>query len=60
MYFVNVYEFLCVSSFRFGFEGGMWDLIVLIPDHCHSIYFGYGGESRRKVVGSRLGFATIS
>ena len=23
----------------FGFEGGMWDLIVLIPDHCLSIYF---------------------
>ena len=29
----------CVSSFPFGFEGGMWDLIVLIPGHCLSIYF---------------------
>ena len=37
--FVNVYQFLCVSSFPFGFEGGMWDVIVLIPDHCLSIFF---------------------
>ena len=21
------------TSFPFGFEGGMWDLIVIIPDH---------------------------
>ena len=27
------------ASFPFRFEGGMWDLIVLIPDHCLSIYF---------------------
>ena len=26
-------------SFPFAFKGGMWDLIVLIPDHCFSIYF---------------------
>ena len=32
---------LCVClSFPFGIEGGMWDVIVLIPDHCLSIYFG--------------------
>ena len=24
-----------------GIEGGMWDVIVLIPDHCLSIYFSY-------------------
>ena len=31
---------VCVcSSFSFSFEGGMWDLIVVIPDHCLSIYF---------------------
>ena len=30
--------FVCVS-FRLGFEGGMWDFIVLVPDHCHSFYF---------------------
>ena len=34
--FVNIYLF-CVSFFPFCFEGGMWDLIVLFPDHCFSI-----------------------
>ena len=29
--FVNIYQFVC-PSFPFGFEGEMWDLIVLIPD----------------------------
>ena len=24
------------ASFPFGFEGGLWDLIVLVPDHCLS------------------------
>ena len=28
---------LCVS-FPFGFEGGKWDLIILISDYCLSIY----------------------
>ena len=26
-------------SFPFGIEAEMWDVIVLIPDHCLSIYF---------------------
>ena len=26
-------------SFPIGFEGGVWDLIVLNPFHCLSIYF---------------------
>ena len=30
---------LCMSSFPFGFESWMWDLIVLIPEYCISIYF---------------------
>ena len=37
--FVNVYQFLCVSYLPVWFEGGMWYLIVLMPDHCLSIYF---------------------
>ena len=37
MSIVNVCEL--VSSFPFGFDGGMWVLIVLIPDRCLSIYF---------------------
>ena len=30
------------ASFPFDFEGGMRDLIVLIPDHCLSTYFSIG------------------
>ena len=34
--FINV----CVCApFPFGFEGVMLDLIVLVPDHCLSLYF---------------------
>ena len=29
----------CVCPSFSGIEGGMWDVIVSIPDHCHSIYF---------------------
>ena len=29
MSFVNVYQFVCGH-----FEGGMWDLVVLMADHC--------------------------
>ena len=39
MSFVNVYQFNVTSSFPFGFEGEIWDLIVLVPDHCFSMYF---------------------
>ena len=31
------------ASFPFGFEGGMWDLIVLIHGHNLSIFFGRTG-----------------
>ena len=34
--FVNVYQF---ASFPYGFEGGVWDLIIFIPDHRLSFYF---------------------
>ena len=34
--FVNVYLFVC-PYFPFVFESEMWDLVVLIPDHCLSI-----------------------
>ena len=34
--FVGVCQILYV-----GVEGRMWDVIVLIPDHCLSIYLGY-------------------
>ena len=35
--FVRICQFLSVS-FPFGFESGMLDMIVLIPDHCFSVY----------------------
>ena len=42
MSFVGVGQNLCVCpSFPFGIEGGMWDVVVLIPDHCLSIYFSF-------------------
>ena len=34
----SIYVF---SYFPFGFEGRIWDLIVSVPDHCLSFYFGY-------------------
>ena len=37
---VKVYQCVCVcASFPFGFEGGMCDLIALVPNHCLSYYF---------------------
>ena len=36
--FVTILSISACASFPFGFQGGMWDLIVLIPDHWLSIY----------------------
>ena len=38
MSIVNVNQFIC-ASFPFGFDGGIWDPIALIPDHCVFIHF---------------------
>ena len=38
MSFVSVGPSVCVLLSLLVFVGGMWDLIVLIPDHCLSIY----------------------
>ena len=43
MSFVGVGQIVCVTSFPFSIECGMWDVIVLIPDHCLSIYFVNSG-----------------
>ena len=32
-------NFVCVLLSLFGIEGGMWDVFVLIPDHCLAVYF---------------------
>ena len=34
-------KFCVCPSFPFGIEVGMWDVIVLISDHCLSIAFSY-------------------
>ena len=37
--FRKLSSFYVFSYFPFGFEGGIWDLIVSVPDHCLSFYF---------------------
>ena len=41
-------------SFPFGIEGGVWDVIVLIPHHCLSIYFDelFVGSVRAMMLGT--------
>ena len=34
------------SSFPFGFEGRIWDLIVSVPDRCLSCYFPLSKQFR--------------
>ena len=47
---MSVYVFSC---FPFGFKGRMWDLIVSVPDHCLSFYFG--NTASKVFENSRLG-----
>ena len=47
--FVNVYHLFVSVFFPFGFESGVWDLIVLVPGHCLSLYFSYS-LSRLSVI----------
>ena len=37
LHVTNSLIFYVCAALPFGFEGGMWDLIVLNPDHCFSI-----------------------
>ena len=41
MSFVNVYLFVYVISLPCGFEGDVWDLLVLIPGHFISFYISF-------------------
>ena len=43
--FSKLLSIFVFSFFPFGFEGRMWDLIVSVPDHCLSFYFGLLYES---------------
>ena len=38
------------TSFPFNFEGGTWDLIVLVPDHCLSINFEKPGNDTIGII----------
>ena len=38
--FSNVYRFVS-ASVNFGFEDGIWDLIIIVPDLCLSSYFPF-------------------
>ena len=51
-------SFVCICFFPFGFESGVWDLIVLVPDHCLSLYFSYS-LSRLSVIFCTLFVAYI-
>ena len=55
--FVNVYYILCVCFFPVGIEGGMWFVIVLIPDHCLSIYFSLHCDIPLACVGLKPTYA---
>lgn len=37
--FVNVLSICMCASFHFGFADEMWDVILLVPDHCRFVYF---------------------
>ena len=41
---INSPIFSVCASLLFGFEGGVWDLIVLNPDHCFSIHLVSGSK----------------
>ena len=53
---MNVCQFRCVSI-PFGFEGGMWDLLVLVPDYCFSFTFLLTDPEINKVVLSGNNFS---
>ena len=46
---LSIYVF---SYFPFGFEGRIWDLIVLVPDHYLSFYFFFFFQ--RDIVQSKI------
>ena len=41
---------MSMLSKTFGIEGGMLDVIVLIPDHCLSIYLGFESNLKESVI----------
>ena len=54
---LSIYVF---SYFPFGFEGRIWDLIVLVPDHCLSFYFTMKHNTDKHIFLSELPFACLN
>ena len=48
------------SYFPFGFEGKMWDLIVSVPDHCLSCYFGVHEWNKIRSYTEKMQVSSIS
>ena len=46
---LSIYVF---GYFPFGFEGGIWDLTISVPDHCLSFYFSFFRGLKFEVVPS--------
>ena len=40
-----LFKFCVCPPFPFGIKGGMWNVIVLIPDHCFSILLSKGPKN---------------
>ena len=51
--FLNVYLSV-YASFPFGFESGVWDLIVLVPDHRLSFYCTLNNTRKGEVTKTDL------
>ena len=49
-------KFCVCPSFPFGIEGGMWDVIVFIPDHTNKITWGGGGGASTSLRSTTLAF----
>ena len=47
-FFRESLSIVACASFPFGFESGMWDLIVLVPDHCLSFLLFKAAQAARR------------
>ena len=53
--FVSINLCVCVFPFWQQFEGGVWALVVLDPDHCLSFYFAKAdGTTLKSLIASLI------
>ena len=50
VYFMNIYPFVCLLLSFLVLRVLMWDLMVLVPDHCLSVCFTCGVCSQQICV----------